>query len=551
MILQGDALTMLKELPGESVDCCITSPPYYGLRDYGVDGQIGLEETPEAYVDKLVEVFREVRRVLKKEGTCWVNLGDSYASSGTMDGVSGKSTLNGGKGVGPNEKVKQPMGRAPTPTNCKPKDLIGIPWAVAFALRADGWYLRSDIIWHKPNCMPESVTDRPTKAHEYLFLLSKSKKYYYDAEAVKEPLVSPPHAPGNKARFGEAKRNDFGTDRMNAVWGDPSGRNKRTVWTIPTRPFNGAKFGCDYVGSDGKPYKASPDCPIHSHLSGRRTSDSAEHGGPLASDQIHIPGIDAHPALRSSFEESPKKAHESHHILHPKQDSLQESNCGEQIPRNNLDYKKSDSHFESILGDQTPFRTSHIQGRRADQVDNSGSEILGCALIATCRNNESCKTDLALVTNPAYNSFEGISDHIEHRQAQPLYSSVNPDISESTLSGGFFSDEMGLGLSEQTLSHIADKQTISSPHICTCQVYNVDHFAVMPEALVEPCVLAGCPEGGLVLDPFFGAGTVGAVAARLGRRWIGIELNPEYIGMAKKRIETIPERLDRWAVTGA
>ena len=190
VIIQGDALTQLKELPGESVDCCITSPPYFGLRSYLPDGhqdkhmEIGLDATPEAYVSKLVEVFREVRRVLKKEGTLWLNLGDSYAgswgNSGHRPELDNSSSYQrekkteyfarGGwdqrREVPPNQKVK----------GCKPKDLIGIPWMVAFALRADGWYLRSDIIWHKPNCMPESCKDRPTKAHEYIFLLSKSQK---------------------------------------------------------------------------------------------------------------------------------------------------------------------------------------------------------------------------------------------------------------------------------------------------------------------------------------------------------------------------------------
>ncbi|MCK9587704.1 DNA-methyltransferase, partial [Methanothrix soehngenii] len=188
-IIQGDALTRLKELPSESVDCCITSPPYFGLRDYGVDGQIGLEESPEAYVSKLVAVFHEVKRVLKDEGTLWLNLGDSYATNG------------GSRSYGSNDRQvgrgDAPTGNRTTPSNLKPKDLIGIPWAVAFALRADGWWLRSDIIWAnlsmvrpfqspKPNCMPESCKDRPTKAHEYIFLLSKSERYFYDNEAIKE-----------------------------------------------------------------------------------------------------------------------------------------------------------------------------------------------------------------------------------------------------------------------------------------------------------------------------------------------------------------------------
>jgi len=177
-IYNEDCLTFLKQMPDQYVECCITSPPYFGLRDYGMAGQIGLEETPEAYVEKMVAVFREVRRVLKDDGTLWLNLGDSYASNTKgSGGPSSKQDSNAGSRYNPrkfNHGVKE-------------KDLMGIPWMVAFALRADGWYLRQDIIWHKPNPMPESVTDRCTKAHEYVFLMSKSAKYYYDNDAVYGP----------------------------------------------------------------------------------------------------------------------------------------------------------------------------------------------------------------------------------------------------------------------------------------------------------------------------------------------------------------------------
>ena len=183
---QGDAKTVLATMQSNSAQCCITSPPYWGLRDYGVEGQLGLEKTPDEYVAHLVEVFREVRRVLRDDGTLWLNLGDSYAGSGKCSGRTWED------GKIPNMSAKQhtntgslAVGRTPQLNGIKPKDLVGIPWMVAFALRADGWYLRSDIIWSKPNPMPESVTDRPTKAHEYVFLLSKSKEYYYDHMAIK------------------------------------------------------------------------------------------------------------------------------------------------------------------------------------------------------------------------------------------------------------------------------------------------------------------------------------------------------------------------------
>ena len=216
-LLIGDCLELLKKLPEGSVNCCVTSPPYFGLRDYGVDGQIGLELTPEQYVAKMVEVFREVRRVLRDDGTLWLNIGDSYvgATSQHKDGGSqghnsciAKKTMSGIPQSGRGDR-----NRALYKAGIKMKDLIGIPWMLAFALRADGWYLRQEIIWHKPNPMPESVKDRCTKAHEQVFLLSKSPRYHFDSEAMKEDAV------------------------------DGSGkRNRRSVWSVATRPYKGAHF---------------------------------------------------------------------------------------------------------------------------------------------------------------------------------------------------------------------------------------------------------------------------------------------------------------------
>lgn len=215
----------MRSLPDGCVNTCITSPPYYGLRDYGHDGQIGLEESPEAYVQKMVEVFREVKRVLRDDGTLWLNLGDSYA------GNNSQASNNGRAGFGnPREKVVNRTGEG-----LKTKDLIGIPWRVAFALQADGWYLRQDIIWHKPNPMPESVTDRCTKAHEYIFLLSKSSRYYFDSEAIKEDANYAGESRG-KSRNISPK----GISEMDNKIYDT--RNKRSVWTITTKPFKDAHF---------------------------------------------------------------------------------------------------------------------------------------------------------------------------------------------------------------------------------------------------------------------------------------------------------------------
>lgn len=216
IIYQGDCLEGLKNIPSASIDTCVTSPPYFGLRDYGHKGQIGLEPTPEEFISSMVAVFREVHRVLKEDGTLWLNLGDSYATGTRAERQQSKNP-----GVGSNRpEAQNGVRRIGTPEGLKTKDLIGIPWRAAFALQADGWYLRQDIVWHKPNAMPESVTDRCTKSHEYIFLFSKSSSYYFDADAIKEPVVS---------KKGNSK-NETGL------------RNPRSVWTVATRPYKGAHF---------------------------------------------------------------------------------------------------------------------------------------------------------------------------------------------------------------------------------------------------------------------------------------------------------------------
>ena len=305
-IITGDAREALATLPDESVHCCVTSPPYWGLRDYGCNGQIGLESTPEEFVDRLVKVFREVRRVLRKDGTLWLNLGDCYATGGKSMGQCPGGGDQGERFLRMGHVGTQPN-RMPLP-GLKPKDMVGIPWRTAFALQADGWTLRSDVIWSKPNPMPESVKDRPTKAHEYLFLLSKSPRYFYDADAVREAgdpaSANSSRPPTTGAALRESQGGLTRTTPVGRTCGLHSSgrRNRRSVWTIATQPFPGA------------------------------------------------------------------------------------------------------------------------------------------------------------------------------------------------------------------------------------------HFAVMPPALVRPCVLAGCPVGGIVIDPFMGAGTVGVVAVETGRRYLGIELNPEYVEMARERI---------------
>lgn len=253
-ILVGDCQHILELLPSESVNCVATSPPYFGLRDYGVAGQIGLESTPGEYVEQMVAVFREVRRVLRDDGTLWLNLGDSYAGSwgnqgrketrGAQRAINGEMMQTVHDGRYPSKGSK--TGSLEHTPGLKPKDLIGIPWRVAFALQADGWYLRQDIIWHKPNPMPESVRDRCTKAHEYIFLLAKSEKYYFDSEAMQEPATN--RAPGNKKptkggrEYEAAEGERFRTAANLHNIGARETRNKRSVWTVTTKPFKGAHF---------------------------------------------------------------------------------------------------------------------------------------------------------------------------------------------------------------------------------------------------------------------------------------------------------------------
>jgi len=292
MIICGDALTELRKLPDETVHCCVTSPPYWGLRDYGTEGQLGLERTPEEYVAHMVEVFREVTRVLRKDGSLWLNLGDSYAGSNVSqggDGTSGGLKRDGRKEstrIAGNIRLMKRLRSQHTQTKqgpgLKPKDLVGIPWRVAFALQADGWWLRQDIIWAKPNPMPESVRDRCTKAHEYIFMFAKSGKtilwrakdtfewsykpdlseilgyddkgqpikrwigfsYYYDAEAVKEVQITPMDTKSSQtfgAKGGKAEA-VYGAKVSGDKW-EPSGHhNLRSVWTIATHPYREAHF---------------------------------------------------------------------------------------------------------------------------------------------------------------------------------------------------------------------------------------------------------------------------------------------------------------------
>lgn len=356
MIHVGDALTVLRSLPEESVYCVITSPPYYGLRDYGVVGQLGLEPTFQEYIAKMVMVFREVCRVLRSDGTCWLNIGDSYCSDAGVDRkpttLPGSRVPSGwtnraqprrvhaqrkGKDCDPKRPSSSPGQPYSACRGLKPKDLCMIPHRLAIALQDDGWYVRMDIVWAKPNPMPESVQDRPTKSHEYVFLLAKSEKYFYDAEAIKEDGTGTSHDRTRKDR----------PDKWPNAWSAEVGRH-------------------DGVGN------------------GRFTA-------------------------------------------------------------------------------------------KANKVSDPGSGIK---------------------YNGSFNA--AVTQTVETRNKRSVWTIATEPFPEA-------------------------------------------HFATFPQALVEPCIKAGCPAGGTVLDPFAGSGTVGVVAERFGRQFIGIELNPEYAKMAERRIgNTMP-----------
>ena len=335
-ILTGCCLSILSTLPDQSVHTCVTSPPYWGLRDYGSAGQLGLEQTHNDFVARMVEVFASVRRVLRDDGTLWLNLGDSYA--------------NGGCGARDRDRWPKQSRNDHQPTHAKrltglkPKDLVGIPWRVAFALQEDGWYLRSDIIWSKPNPMPESVTDRPTKAHEYLFLLSKNDRYYYDHEVVKEPMAA-----ASVVRLAQDVAGQAGSGRANG--GAKTNGPMRAVGKSPKGNAKTFRGGGAYTQGQS--------------FGNGRTVERDSHGN-------------------------------------------------------------------------TPNETGLRNRRSVWEVPT-------------------------------------------------------------------------VGLSEA-------------------------HFATFPPRLIEPCVLAGSPVGGTVLDPFFGAGTTGLVAQRHGRHCVGIELNPEYVQLAARRL---------------
>ena len=411
--LQGDVLDVLKTLPNNSVHMCVTSPPYFGLRVYeGGEREIGCEQSPEEYVQKLIEIFMEVHRVLRTDGTLWLNLGDSYASNGIYIG-SYKERHPEHTDLHVKDSDRYPQARKGTrggEYKIKAKDLMGIPWRVILSLQECGWYLRRDIVWAKSvsfcstyvgSCMPEPVRDRPVSSHEYLFLMSKSPRYYYDYEGVKEPTSTKPRSLGNKTPFGVVKRNDVGTDRMTTTWGSPSGRNLRSVWTINPKPFPGAHFAT-------------------------------------------FPPRLIEPAIRAGTSEYGCC-----------------SECGEQYARV-IEKGNPDEKHKKLCG--------------ADSTGKYNGE------------SEKWRKQDAL----GKNTYTGFNARWKAKQQNAS------DVKRRILEG------------------MVEKKTVSWTKSCTCS----------STQLSRP----------LVLDPFMGSGTTALVSLMNGRDFVGIELNPEYIKMAEKRV---------------
>jgi DNA modification methylase len=530
LILLGDCRAILPTLDAGSVRCCVTSPPYWGLRDYGtatweggnaecnhlvggqvqdtkapgaittgqrpgvdastcrvcgarrIDAQLGLEKTPDEYVAAIVGVFREVRRVLADDGSLWLNLGDSYAAGGgdTHTGFNARwsgTGLDGGKQA----ETAKTFPKNERRTGLKPKDLVGIPWRVAFALQADGWYLRSDIIWHKPNPMPESVTDRPTKSHEYVFLLSKSARYFYNQDAVRQPLLAASIARGEygHASFGKGQfagspsdERSQGGKQLTKVSDvqNIAGANARTVWTIPTQPTHDAHFA------------TFPEA---------------------LAERCILAGTSQYGAC---------------------------STCGTVIELRNAD-------------DESTTVSSVREGRDAGQEEESAQ---------------------ALLWNPVRESLSVESqDHGERllHHDQRVRAGLPPEASErenrlrdeaSACDGGdareiahgerdCSSPGREQGKQRALESRITDHDGTQSPTEAQEKAHQVPPLRRAHRSLgacsncKSDLTQPGATRPDVVLDPFFGSGTVGKVAERLGRKWVGIELNPAYVGISEKK----------------
>ena len=532
-ILHGDSRQTLKQIETESVHCCVTSPPYWGLRDYGHSDQIGQEPTPEEYVANLVAVFREVRRVLRSDGTCWLNLGDSYASGGNGSSNTPHCKQNSNRGY---DDLKKSGTKKPT-EGLKPKDLVGIPWMVAFALRADGWYLRQDIIWAKPNPMPESMTDRCTKSHEYIFLLTKSPRYFYDQTAIKEPIKD-----ATLARLNQDVDNQDGSDR---VPGKTNGKMKAVK-------FGGNKLCPDTRLQSGKEWNPS--------MAGGGTTYKKGHSGYFDADGNRIGGLTAN--KKSVWTVTTRGYKEAHFATYPP-DLIKPcilagtsargccTTCGApwervvELGEADLDHqqacggdKKGEYHgqsqkeyAEANAQDASATKARILAGMRkkrtTDWQPTCCCDGVDRRLIAT-PTGEVTADDPSLTTgrsgmNRPRGENEGQRPITRYEQAQYAAqlkkSPYRPEMEQQA--GPDFAhyirtDESGARPVPEALL----EKWISDGWITRVKVPPTS------ELKTKPCV---------VLDPFGGSGTTGMVSLELGRQAILCELNEEYIALINKR----------------
>ena len=477
MIIGGDALIELRKLPDESVNCCVTSPPYWGLRDYGVPGQLGLEKTPEEYVARMVEVFREVRRVLRSDGTLWLNLGDTYSAARWSSGTG--QPMN--KMRDTHRSGKETEERA---SGLPEKNLVGIPWRVAFALQADGWVLRQEIIWQKPNPMPESVRDRCTKSHEQIFMFAKAR--WTGPEPRQFDFISDQDArwlalfldtEGNIC----AKRSERVEGR--AQYGAQIAFANTSKWLLETAQR--------IIGKGNLHERGGKNAPMYYYqLSGREAGDLCHRLYPFlivkqrqARLAIHIqerldpngkkrPGGFRHPDHTAFLEWAWTTMKSLNHFGAPDLSDVPEPTYGKWA-----DCQRYWYDAEAVMED-AQYGEQHANKAKSWGTNRKHTNKANVADYAFIGDNSTCHKD----------------------------------------EGGNY------------------KRNLRSVWAIATRPFPEAHFATFPPEIPERCIKAGCPKGGVVLDPFFGAGTTGLVAARLGREFIGIELNADYCEMAERRI---------------
>jgi DNA modification methylase len=439
--LQGDVFDKLKELDDSSIDCVVTSPPYWGLRDYGVPGQLGLEPTYQEHIQNIVELFRAMKPKLKDSATVWLNYGDSYAA--TVNGTKAKDIKNDDRGF-----VDKPF--STIQGSIKPKDLVMIPNRIAIALQDDGWWIRSEIIWHKPNPMPESTKDRPTQCHEKIWLITKSKKYYYDADAIREPLAA-----SSLARLSQDIKNQKGSTRANG--GMKSNGNMKAVFSKKNIKGNFSKRG------------------ITRTTEGLNLKTQLEKINPLGKNKRNVWNVEE----------------EQYRIISDK-------NRPEIVEYRDLPEHNKIREYLSLNRKNKNITIDEIEKHFGNQAGHHWFEKNG--------------------------SYPSKDDWLKLKKLLNFDDTYDKQLTTINIKSGLKQNHP-LGRNKRNVWTITTKPCKDA------------HFATFPKDLIEPCIKAGCPESGVVLDPFGGSGTTGIVAKQFNRTAILIELNPEYIEIAKKRID--------------